>query len=102
MDEQIDRAEHEEFKRRIEAENDRQNRRIDILEDTVRQNSSLTISVEKLAVNMEGMLREQEKQSQRLSALESKDGKKWQQVTGYIAASVIGALVTLFINFFAK
>ena len=70
MDNPITRAEHEEFRRRIEEENKRQDRRLELLEHTVQQISDLTTSVEKLAVSMEGMLREQEKQGTRLETLE--------------------------------
>ena len=61
METQISRAEHEEFVKRIEEENHRQNRRIEILEKSVQQLSSLTASVEKLAYSIEGMVREQER-----------------------------------------
>lgn len=67
MDTTISRAEHEEFVRRMEAENKRlededrrQNHRIDELEETMRQIGALTTSVEKLAVSMERMAKEQE------------------------------------------
>ncbi len=93
MDTSITRAEHEEFRRRIEEENSRQNRRLEIVEDTMRQIGALTTSVEKLAVNMEGMLREQEQQSERLRTLEGRDGEKWRKVVGLIGASVLSAIV---------
>ena len=93
MDTSITRAEHEEFRRRIEEENSRQNRRLEIVEDTMRQIGALTTSVDKLAVNMEGMLREQEQQSERLRTLEGRDGEKWRKVAGLIAASVLSAVV---------
>ena len=48
----ISRQEHEEFARRQDAENERQNRRIQLLEDNVRQIIALTVSVEMMAVNM--------------------------------------------------
>lgn len=59
MEDYIGRAEHDEFVRRIEAEDRRQNHRLNLLEETVRQTSALTISVEKLAVSMERMASEQ-------------------------------------------
>lgn len=100
MDTPISRAEHEEFMRRMEAENKRlsdedkrQNRRIDDLEETVRQIGALTTSVEKLAVSMEGMLREQEQQGKRLEALEGRDGEMWRKVTGYLLTAVVGIVV---------
>ena len=60
MDTPITRAEHEEFRRAIETENkrlsdedNRQNKRIEVLEENVRQIGALTTSVEKLALSIE-------------------------------------------------
>lgn len=53
MDEYITRAEHTEFCARLDAENNRQNRRIEILEGTTKQISELTTSVQKLAMSVE-------------------------------------------------
>lgn len=89
----LPRREHEEFAKRQDAENNRQNRRIEELEESVRQNGALTTSVEKLALSMEGMLQEQEKQGKRLEVLESRDGEKWRKVTGYILTTIIGIVV---------
>ncbi|MFG6327964.1 MAG: hypothetical protein K1W06_00585 [Lachnospiraceae bacterium] len=100
MDTPITRAEHDEFCRRMEAENKRladedkrQNRRIDELEESVHQIGALTTSVEKLATNMEIMVKEQEQQGKRLETLEARDGEKWRQVTGYIITAVISIVL---------
>ncbi len=93
MDTPITRAEHEEFRKWIEEENNRQNRRLELVEDNMRQIGALTTSVEKLAVNMEGMLREQEEQSGRLRTLEGRDGEKWRKVMSFIVTGVVSAAV---------
>ena len=93
MDTPISRAEHEEFRKRIEDENQRQNKRIELLETNVREMSALTASVEKLALSMENMAKEQEKQGQRLEALESRDGEMWRKVVGYVITAVISVTV---------
>ena len=62
MEDTITRAEHEEFSKRLEEWDKRQDRRIELLEESVRDMSALTTSVEKLATNIEGMVKEQEKQ----------------------------------------
>lgn len=93
MDNPITRAEHEEFRRRIEEENKRQDRRLELLEHTVQQISDLTTSVEKLAVSMEGMLREQEKQGTRLETLEDRDDEMWRKIIGYAATAVVGIII---------
>lgn len=98
MDDPITRAEHEEFRRRIEEENKRQDRRLELLEHTVQQISDLTTSVEKLAISMEGMLREQEKQGRRLETLEDCDGAMWRKIVAYGATALIG----IFIGYIAQ
>lgn len=94
MDENcILRQEHEEFARRIDAENGRQNRRIQLLEDNVRQISTLTVSVEKMAVNMENMLVEQRKLSDRMEAIEKEPAEMNKQIRQAIITSVVGTVV---------
>lgn len=93
MDTTISRAEHEEFSKRIEEENHRQNRRIEILEKNVQQLAALTSSVEKLAYSIEGMVKEQESQGHRLEKLESKDGEKWRSVSSYVITVIIGLVL---------
>ena len=68
MDDYIIRAEHNEYVKRMEDEHHRMNRRIGLLEEEVRQISQIASSVEKLAVNMENMLKEQQEQGERLEA----------------------------------
>lgn len=93
MDTTISRAEHEEFAKRIEEENHRQNRRLEILEKNMQQLAALTSSVEKLAYSIEGMVKEQENQGNRLEKLESKDGEKWRSVSSYVITVIIGLVL---------
>ncbi len=89
----IPRREHEEFARRQDEENKRQNRRISELEETVRQIGALTTSVEKLAVSLESMVKEQEQQGKRLAELEKIPGRKWNRIAEKALDTVIGILV---------
>lgn len=93
MENPITRAEHEEFRRRLEEENKRQDARIGILEDSVQQIGALATSVEKLALSMQSMLKEQEKQGKRLEVLEGRDGEKWRKVMGHIATAIVGVVL---------
>ena len=93
MDTPITRAEHEEFRKRLEEENKRQDKRIELLEENVREMGALTTSVEKLAQSMESMVKEQEKQGKRLEVLEGRDGEMWRKVVRYIATAVIGIIL---------
>lgn len=93
MDTPITRAEHEEFRRRLEEENKRQDKRIELLEESTKQIGALATSVEKLAVSIESMVKEQEQQGKRLEVLEGRDGEMWRKVVGYIVTAVIGIVL---------
>ena len=96
----ISREEHNEFRRsmdaenkRLEDENNRQNHRLEILEETVKQVASISTSVEKLALNMENMLKEQVSQGKRFETLESRDGDMWRKAVGYAVTAIIGIVL---------
>ena len=93
MDNPITRAEHEEFRRRLEEENRRQDKRIELLEDNMRELNQLTASVGKLATSIESMVKEQEKQGKRLETLEDRDGEMWRKAVGYVVTAVIGVFL---------
>lgn len=93
MDNFIPRTEHEEFCRRLDQHNDRQDKRISFLEEEQRHIGDLTASVRELAVNMTNMLREQERQGKRLETLEARDGEKWRKTVWYVATAVLGAVL---------
>lgn len=80
---------------RLKEENDRQNHRIGILEDSVREISNLAASTEKLAANMENMLKVQEQQNKRLEQIENRDGEKWRKAMAYIGTAILGAVMAI-------
>ena len=100
MDTPLSRGEHKEFSdkinseiKRLEAEDKRQNSRIDDLEEEVKHIGSLAASVERLAANMESMLKEQEKQGKRLETLEKRDGEKWRKVMETVITVVVSGVI---------
>lgn len=103
MDTPITRAEHEAFSKLMESENkrlsdenSRQNKRLEILETNSKQLTTLATAVEKLALSIENMTKEQVSQGKRLDTLESRDGEKWRQVTGYVVTAVINLVLGYF------
>lgn len=96
----ISREEHEEFRRSMDAENkrlgdenNRQNHRLEVLEETVKQVASISTSVEKLALNMENMLKEQVSQGKRLETLEDRDGDMWRKTVAYAVTAIVGIVL---------
>lgn len=102
MDNPVTHRELEQFRdlmesenERLKEENDRQNHRIRVLEDSVREISNLAASTEKLAANMENMLKVQEQQGKRLEQIESRDGEKWRKAMAYIGTAILGAVLAI-------
>lgn len=93
MDSPITRAEHEEFCKRIDEENNRQNQRIKLLEKQTKQVTDLTLSVKELAQNIKQMTEMQKEQGDKLEKLESRDGKMWRKVIGYIVTAIISIII---------
>lgn len=93
MENTITRQEHEEFARRQDDENKRQNRRIDAIEKNVEQINALTVSVERMATNMEHMLEVMKQQGERLDKLEREPSETGRQVKMAIITSIISAVV---------
>lgn len=85
---------HDEFSRRMEEENNRQNNRIKLLEEDVRQINNLTVSVKEMATTMKNMLEEQRKQGERLERLEKEPGESHKQIKMAIVSAVISTVVT--------
>lgn len=83
---------HNEYAKRMEEEHVRQNHRIGDLEDAVKENNKLLLSVERLVISVENMQKELKSQGEKIDEIESRDGAKWRKVTEYIALAIIGAV----------
>ena len=94
----ISRTEHEEFAKRIEEQNKRQDARLKRIETDVSQMNKIAIAVEKLAVNMENMSREQARQGQRLDTLDGRDGERWRMVVGCIITAIVGLVIGIAVD----
>ena len=89
----ITRLEYEEHNKRMDDEHRRMNHRLTAVENATAQNNKLLVSVEKLALNMENMQKEQAAQRGEIEEIKSRDGKKWRKATDYIVSAAIGILV---------
>lgn len=93
MEDYLLKSVHDEFAKRVEEENTRQNHRLSELEDHMREISKMTSAVERLATNMEHMVKEQKEQGDRLVKLEERDGDKWRSVSSYVLTAVISIIL---------
>ncbi len=99
-DDRVTHRELEEFRRLMEVENQRiedeqirQNKRIENLEEKIEEIVSINRSVERLAANMEGILKEQVAQGNRLQKLEDRDGEMWRKAISYIVTGILGVFL---------
>ena len=60
--------------------------------------NDLAISVRELAVNMKNMHETQCSQDKRLNDLESKPGKRWEQIVSTALTTIIGAVIGFLIS----
>lgn len=86
---------HEEFARRIDEENDRQNARLSALERGLIEINKITVQIERLSANIETMTGEIKKQGTRLDAIEEKPAKRWDTIVGAVITGIVGILIGL-------
>lgn len=84
---------HKEFAARIDAEDNRQNKRIERLEESMAMIQSLTVSVEKMAMSIEALTKEVSKQGDRLKEIEDKPARNWDKLIWAIGGAIITAII---------
>lgn len=86
---------HDEFAKRVDEENDRQNARLASLERSLQEISKITVQVERLATNIETLTASIKEQNGRLTDLEQKPAKRWDAIIGAVITGVVGILIGL-------
>lgn len=94
----VTRIEFDERNKRIDDENNRQNHRLDKLEKIADQLTDMAASIKTMAVTMQGMQKEQERQGKRLDDIERKPADNWNQLVYSLIAMVATAAVTYIIT----
>ena len=102
MDTPITRAEHEEFKKRLEAENKRLSRRIDDLKSTLDKYIGLAVSVNSLANSLKALTDEVRKQNDRIDELENKPAENWNAIIRSILTGIGSAIAVAVVAMIAS
>lgn len=89
-EEYITKAEHVEFSKRMEKEHETQNTRISALEKAVESINQITVNIERLAISMENMNKELERQGKRLDVIEDTPKKRWETIVAALIAGIVG------------
>lgn len=67
-------------------------RRLDELEQEVKENRELTVAVKEIATEMKHLREEQASMNDRLKIIEDKPSKNWDKIITTIIGTVVGAL----------
>ena len=101
----VTREEFNESNKRIDAENKRLSHRLDIVEKLDERIYQIIASIEKISLNVEHILKNQEKHEKqikghdsRIDSIETKDGKKWNNMMDQIWKLLIAAAVGYFLT----
>lgn len=78
---------------RIHDEDQRQNKRISELEDTVKQLSDILLSLQRLTLSVESLAKDVHKQGQRLEAIEKAPVERINSVKQTIITTVTGIVI---------
>jgi len=93
MEDFIPRKEHEEFCKRMDEANERQSKRLSILEEQIQEVHKTSTAIEKLSINMTHMLEEQKKQGERLEVIENRDGEMWRKVVWCAISAIVSGVI---------
>ena len=89
---------HNEYAKRMEDEHRRQDKRLTDLENVVEDIAALTASVASLAKSVEQMAKAQEKQGERLIALEQKPAQRWDNLVDKAVWALGAALIAFLLT----
>lgn len=93
MDEFVTRPEYTEAMKRIEAEENRQNHRLEKLDEQMDTLTELVASVREIAISIKSMQADLTKQGERLEKIEQEPADNWKKAVWLVVAAAIGFAV---------
>ena len=94
MDECIHRVECKACQDRYDEVNHSQNRRLDALEDEIKEVRRINVQLAEMAQSLRAMTEELARQGQRLEIIEREPAQKWKQAVWLVVSVVVTATVT--------
>lgn len=89
------KAVHDEYVKRAEEENERQNARLAALEKGLLELNKITVQIERLTANIETLTASIKDQSGRLDSLEEKPAKRWDSLITAVITGIVGIIIGL-------
>lgn len=94
----ISRQEHEEFCKRLEEEDKRQNRRIEVLEKTFDEIHAMSKSLVVMCEKMTSMSKSLDTLQEKVDVLEREPVDTWNKVKNAIIAAVVSGIIGIIIG----
>lgn len=98
MNEYISRLEHEEFCKRLEEENRRQNHRINELEKTTQEIHTMSKSLVVMCEKMNAMNESMDTLKDKVETLEQEPLDTWNKIKGAVIAAIASGLIGVIIG----
>lgn len=95
---EISRPEYDATIQRLEDEDRRQNKRLDMLEASLNKLNDLTVTVGKMAVSLETMTKQLERQAMQLTEIEKTPGSRWNTLVGALIGALVAAAVAYYLR----
>lgn len=92
--EYITRPEHEEFKERVNSEENRQNHRLDVIEGRVDKLIDMQASLAVLQAGIDSISGDMKRVSAEIDALKQEPANKWNKAVWIVVTAIITAAVT--------
>lgn len=83
---------------KLEDVDNRQDARIDRIQKSLDELRSISSNVERLAVSVETMAKELDRQGKDLEEIKGRDGDKWRTVVSYIVTAFVGAVIAYILS----
>lgn len=94
MDEYITRPEHDEFKRRLEDEETRQNRRLEVIENRVDKLIDMQASLAVMQAGIDSISAEVKRIGSEVDAIKQEPADKWKKAVWIVVTVALTAVAT--------
>ena len=98
MDDYITRPEHEEFKKRLEGEETRQNRRLEVIENRVDKLIDMQASLAVMQAGIDSISQEVKRIGAEVDSIRQEPADKWKKAVWIVVTVILTAAVTYLLS----
>ena len=98
MDDYITRPEHEEFKKRLEDEESRQNRRLEVIENRVDKLIDMQASLAVMQAGIDSISQEVKRIGAEVDSIRQEPADKWKKAVWIVVTVILTAAVTYLLS----